>query len=226
VFISGEDIETFTERAARMKEKHKSGNGAGMTLATAARAWPTPATRDFKGANSADHLDAGTGRKHLDQLPNFVAHVWATPTASANSNRTTKMAPRHGKTHGVVLAGQAADLSRNWQTPTQIHRKSEKAMRPFSEGGQSSPPGIGQQADTLASSLQDRTTKQDGDTSSEDRRILNPRFVEWLMGWPPMWTSFACSATELSLWKQRMRSALLSLGLPREAPPAQLALFG
>jgi hypothetical protein len=27
-------------------------------------------------------------------------------------------------------------------------------------------------------------------------------------------------------WKQRMRSALLSLGLPREAPPAQLALFG
>lgn len=38
--------------------------------------WPTPAARDFKGANSAEHLEVGTGRKHLGQLPNFVEHLW------------------------------------------------------------------------------------------------------------------------------------------------------
>lgn len=43
--------------------------------------WPTPAARDHKGANAADHLDNGTGRKHLGQLPNFVEHIWATPRA-------------------------------------------------------------------------------------------------------------------------------------------------
>lgn len=32
---------------------------------------------------------------------------WATPTASPNSNRGSKMAPSHGDGHGLVLAGQA-----------------------------------------------------------------------------------------------------------------------
>lgn len=82
-----------------------------------------------------------------------------------------------------------------------------------------------------AFSHQKETISKAGEQSSTNRRTLNPLFVEWLMGWPPgwtllAWTDFACSATELCLFKQRMRSALLSLGLPREAPPAQLALFG
>jgi hypothetical protein len=63
------------------------------------------------------------------------------------------------------------------------------------------------------------------------RRSLNPIFVADLMGWPDRWTrcvstSSGSSATALSLFKQRMRSALSQLGSPQEAPPAQLALFG
>jgi hypothetical protein len=41
--------------------------------------FPTPASRDHKGENSVAHLDNGTGRKHLDQLPNFVAHSFSLP---------------------------------------------------------------------------------------------------------------------------------------------------
>lgn len=38
-------------------------------------AWPTPAARDYKGANSAKHcLETGRGRKHMDQLANFAVH--------------------------------------------------------------------------------------------------------------------------------------------------------
>ncbi len=128
--------------------------------------WPTPAARDCKGANSADHLDNGTGRKHLDQLPNFVEHLWSSPSV----------------------------------------------------------------ADTSVSFHQVHPTYQAGETSSHPRRNLNPLFVEWLMGWPPgwtllAWTDFACSATALSAWKARMRSALLQLGLPVEAAPVQRDLF-
>lgn len=37
--------------------------------------WPTPAARDEKGANSQEHATVtGGGRKHMDQLANFVAH--------------------------------------------------------------------------------------------------------------------------------------------------------
>lgn len=55
--------------------------------------------------------------------------------------------------------------------------------------------------------------------------VLNPGFVEWLMGWPTGWTASACSATELSRFKRHMRSALSQL-TSHAAPPAQLSLFG
>ena len=40
---------------------------------------PTPASRDHKGENSPAHLENGTGRLHLDQLPNYVAHSFSRP---------------------------------------------------------------------------------------------------------------------------------------------------
>jgi hypothetical protein len=50
-----------------MPAHHTSGTESGS--------WPTPAARDGKGANSAEHcFVTGTGRKHMDQLPNAVAH--------------------------------------------------------------------------------------------------------------------------------------------------------
>ena len=50
--------------------------------------------------------------KRTTGLPTEAAY-WATPTSSDNSNRTTKIAPSHGISHGLVLAGQAA----SWATP-------------------------------------------------------------------------------------------------------------
>ncbi|WP_234902282.1 hypothetical protein [Agrobacterium rubi] len=140
-----------------------------------------------------------------------------------------------------TLTGQALDMeayqtSNTWPTPTAMNRpRSDETLekcrtRRKEKAGQNTVPLY---LEDLASrlSLQDREMLTDGGTSSPERRSLNPLFVEWLMGWPPGWTLLAwtdsgCSATELSHWKQRMRSALLSLGLPQEAPPAQLALFG
>lgn len=112
--------ETYSGWVSRLREdcSRRQRSARRMSAsASSSSAWPTPAARDIKGANSADHLQKSSGSLHLDQLPNFVAHVWATPTASENSNRTTRMAPSHGKGHGIVLAGQACDFSQQWSTP-------------------------------------------------------------------------------------------------------------
>lgn len=140
-----------------------------------------------------------------------------------------------------TLTGQALDMeayraSNTWPTPTAMNRpRSDETLekcrtRRKEKAGQNTVPLY---LEDLASriSLPAQQSETHGEKSSPDRRSLNPLFVEWLMGWPPhwtlvAWTDFACSETELYLFKQRMRSALLSLGLPHEAPPAQLALFG
>jgi len=67
------------------------------------------------------------------------------------------------------------------------------------------------------------------------RRRLNPLFVGWLMGWPIGHALCACSATEFTLWQQRMRGALSQLPMASgpwiwrptdEAQrPAQMNLF-
>ncbi len=36
--------------------------------------WPTPCTRDYKGANAEDGLTRNDGKSRMDQLPNAVAH--------------------------------------------------------------------------------------------------------------------------------------------------------
>ena len=54
---------------------NQAGSKVDLMLPSAAAQWPTPAARDAKGANSAEHaLVTGGGRKHMDQLSNFVAH--------------------------------------------------------------------------------------------------------------------------------------------------------
>ncbi len=67
------------------------------------------------------------------------------------------------------------------------------------------------------------------------RRRLNPLFVGWLMGWPIGHALCACSATEFTLWQQRMRGALSQLPMAsgpwiwrptdQAQRPAQMSLF-
>jgi hypothetical protein len=88
-----------------------------------------------------------------------------------------------------------------------------------------------ERSESPTSSRQDLVTLLAGNPSLVAGRSLNPHFVEYLMGWAPGWTltasnASACSVMELSRWKRHMRSELLAIGLPIEAAPAQLSLFG
>lgn len=68
--------------------------------------WPTPTSTGSKNSGAAS-CSTKSGRHSGTTLTDAaVRRTWATPTSSENSNRTQKMAPSHGKTHGVVLGGQ------------------------------------------------------------------------------------------------------------------------
>jgi hypothetical protein len=49
--------------------------------------------------------------------------------------------------------------------------------------------------------------------------VLNPAFVEWLMGWPIGWTDCGCAEMEFTRWQQDMRGLLSTLcsRTPRQA---------
>ena len=144
-----------------------------------------------------------------------------------------------GKTPAQVEAMRAAtgagvrnlnETAENWPTPTTRDWKATGNLDNVPENcllGRVAP----QMAESLASSRPGPRILEAGPPSSKDRRSLNQRFVGWLMGWPPGFTAVAlsssgCSATELSRYKLRMRSALSSLGLPPPGPPVQHSLFG
>lgn len=190
----------------------------------AAKTWPTPTTRDHKGGGTA--LIRSDGKLRNDML-DWVAENWATPRVEmARSLGNPKyLTPDRG-------GGNLEDQAAQWKTPaatdTGVNRQTMSR-------GDLLLTGQALQLASLTSILPDRPISTDGNGSSHIRRTLNPLFVEWLMGWPRGWTSLAltppasigsaCSATALSAWKRRMRSALWSLDLPLEAPPAQLSLL-
>ncbi len=61
-------------------------------LSIVAKEWPTPAARDAKGENSLEHCTVtGGGRKHMDQLSNFVSHSshQAQPTQPGQESSST-----------------------------------------------------------------------------------------------------------------------------------------
>jgi len=63
-----------------------SKHSDGVTLCDAVWNWPTPAARDHKVENSPDHLTNGTGRLHLDQLPNAVAFLFSRPARETQTH--------------------------------------------------------------------------------------------------------------------------------------------
>lgn len=108
-----------------------------------------------------------------------------------------------------------------WLTPTSV--SSAGGHQP---GNSRSYNATMEMSETISRSIhRDQAISTPGEKSSNERLGLNPLFVEWLMGWPEGWTAFECSATELTRYKRRMRSALWQLGLPDD-PPAQPSLFG
>lgn len=88
-----------TPKANDSEKRGDIANDPRKGVVAQAMNWPTPASRDAKGANSELHCtETGGGRKHMDQLANFVAHsspqALPTPDGPPSSNDGPTSPPR------------------------------------------------------------------------------------------------------------------------------------
>jgi len=154
-----EPVESVLKRRAQCK------NGFGLRLQTAVKMpWPTPQSRDYKGAR----LDGKTSAGSQTNLNDAVRQEWATPSA----------ADAVGSTGGGQGRSLRTDVRNNpqkdlWPTPAARDHKGGSNPHRVRNGKV--------QTDTL-----DRAV-----LASDGRGQLNPTFVEWLMGYPRSWTDLS-----------------------------------
>lgn len=78
----------------RQARKAETGWSQNLNDVAEMGSWPTPASRDHKGENSPAHLENGTGRLHLDQLPNAVAFLFSRPAPETQPHGGMSSDPR------------------------------------------------------------------------------------------------------------------------------------
>lgn len=168
------------ESGERKAELGRTESGGG-DLQAAVAMWPTPRSEDSESAgNHPGASDSLTG----------VTGMWPTPAAMTtgagsegrDGGDNLQTSAEHWNTPRVGNH-QAAD----WATPLTLmlwRQASERFLPATADVETGSPAG-----ETGALPV------THGDTSSvsapPSRRQLNPRFVSWLMGWDPLWTSLA-----------------------------------
>ena len=158
--------------------------------------WPTPTAQDQASSGAAGY-STESGRHSgttLTDAARFAA--WATPAhrdyrhANAESYQGRSNSTKGEQLNNQVVHGLAA-----WATPvTGSNRKSARAMAPFAEGGESSPPGLEQQAEMIIPG----PTSSGSHAATGARGQLNPAFSRWLMGYPAAWDDCAPTGTRSS----------------------------
>lgn len=159
----------------RSEDSESAGNHPGATdsLTGATGMWPTPQSHDERerGNTMADN-------HHYPHDLSNAASLWPTPDAPGQGGPRNRQESR-GQGHNVSL-GESAE---HWQTPASDSFRSRGGERKDEMG-------LDQQSRRFPL---DPETGTHGSESSQSaptsRRQLNPKFVCWLMGWPPGWTS-------------------------------------
>lgn len=164
-------------------------NSPHANLSGVARLWLTPDANAINSSESPESFEArrvalkakGMNGNGAGTPLGIAAQQWATPTSHDRTH-----SPREVD-HGAQLANQVS----LWSTPTSRDWKNDDP----NQSPDHSPP-LGRQVLQLT---------RNGDASSR-AVVLNPSFVETLMGFPIGWTDCALSATPSCRRSRRSRS--------------------
>ena len=174
----------------------RSAYGRGnLALTGMAKSWPTPTASDFQGGQNPGH--AGESRLRYDAVN------WATPIATD----ATKIGPG---TKQTSVVNQARMWAVNWPTPAARDWKGTNSPEHVEDGSHMDP--LANFA-PYAFTPPDQTIPHGEGSSpktpdSPPRPQLNPRFAEWVMGYPDGWTDCGPLATESCRWLPLMRGRL------------------
>lgn len=180
------------------RESSQRRRSARLTFGNASSGWPTATSQDAASSQNQGHAHDGT-------TLTTAGLNWPTPDTApeapnSGSNRKggyeKRRQMRQETRDELLLAGQA----KQWGTPThRIHKGSgpvgSKSHEHLLNRGH---------LDAQVLSHQAQATETAGETGSPSGRVLNPRFVEMLMGWPSGLTDYESSETEsFQSWRQR-----------------------
>ena len=186
----GADPEKHRARQERLKALHHNGNGAGTPLGMAVLNWPTPRREDggslwrTPNATEADHGGDRKDEMGLDQQ----GRNWATPRTSDHKGS----GPEGSKSHQHMLDRDYLCAQIQSFHPS-LPAPATPAGPPSSESGPTSrqlwaSPRADQGASHKATPGGQSVATQAEECYPQEKRRLNPRFVEWLMGFPISWT--------------------------------------
>lgn len=155
-------------------EVYELQNSAPVTCENESSLWPTAQASDVFGTRQGSPDWSSQGL-------NIAATVWRTPdTPGVGGPRNRQNSINQG--HQITIAEQAE----RWMTPIARDWKSETGSE---NNSYNKTPNLSRQVYRLSHPA---PVIPDGPQSSENvqtsRRRLNPRFVEWLMGFPLTWT--------------------------------------
>lgn len=156
----------------------RAREGGFQDLTVAVGLWATPQAHDQRGAKTPEQIAAmrekGAGVRNLNE---DAAH-WQTPATDSFRSRGGDRKDEMGLDQQARYFPTPA--SRDYRTPN---------AKPYSERGGSTK---GEQLQNFVAHSLPAPTIPDGPPSLPNapglRRRLNPRFVEWLMGFPIGWT--------------------------------------
>ena len=178
----------------------KSGNG----LQTAVRLWPSPGASDGEKGPDSHYQDRG---RHSPALPTAV-QLWPTPQAhDARPGNPARVA--RAKTIGDGGYRDLNDEAARWPTP--VAPDAERQSPAYPRGNQTllgaartgyrplttrlrrpGPEALEERPNLLLESVHPTALE----SARMNGGLLNPRWVEWLMGLPIGWTSLEPLATE------------------------------
>lgn len=226
---------------AQTAENPYPNQTGGTTLTDAAvRQWPTASAQSYGYNQGGSAGRVSPARPSLDAL----ARGWATPNAhdAATPKTPEQIARMRSSAASRTTPGSAPGVSNlneqaaTWGTPTSHERTFEPRQV---DHGQQIANQVRDWPTPRSSANENRTTKPAPTHGTTHGRVLageacglparqtcahggtckptlNPRFVEWLMGFPIGWTDFAPLETAWSLWLRRARSEFSRLGSPSE----------
>lgn len=171
---TGESITGHGRRGGKQGNGHQSGADLGVVAAM----WPTPTEDNANNAGGPSRTRGMLNGGYVDLT--VAVGLWATPQAhDGHGPKTPEQIQAMREKNGAGVRNLNEDVAM-WQTPATDSFRSRG-------GDRKDEMGLDQQARAFPSSHRDHQTP-DGPQSSPNvptsRRRLNPRFVEWLMGFP------------------------------------------
>ena len=186
--------------------RKRGPNSSQFGLAESSCQWATPNTMDHLPPRSAEAMEkmlGPTGQRAGRSRPSNLREqiVWPTPRAQKTSSENPERWEARRQA-GQVSTPPLAMAALMWPTVTTQDAKNNAGPSQFERS--TKPLNV----EAALHSSRCPSPLGQTETGMASHKVLNPQFVEWLMGWPIGWTEFAPVGTAWCRWLPLMRGAL------------------